>query len=63
MFGIGKTGWIEKPEPEMGPLDALVKPIAIVDYYSIDKIMEEYKELFLDQIQNSSYILLSKLKI
>ena len=29
MLGIGKTGWIEKPEPEMGPLDALVKPIAL----------------------------------
>lgn len=38
----------------------ILSPIAIVDYYSLDKIMEEYKELFLDQIKNSSYILLSK---
>lgn len=38
----------------------ILNPIAIVDYYSLDKIMEEYKELFLDQIKNSSYILLSK---
>ena len=29
MLGIGKTGWIEKDEPELGPLDALVKPIAL----------------------------------
>lgn len=29
MLGIGKTGWIEKPEPEMGPLDALVRPLAV----------------------------------
>lgn len=38
----------------------ILSPIAIVDYYSLDKIMGEYKELFLDQIKNSSYILLSK---
>ena len=38
----------------------ILNPIAIVDYYSVDKIMGEYKELFLDQIKNSSYILLSK---
>ncbi len=29
MLGIGQTGWIEKPEPEIGPLDALVKPISL----------------------------------
>ncbi|MCI8387021.1 MAG: NAD(P)-dependent alcohol dehydrogenase [Clostridiales bacterium] len=29
MLGIGKTGWIEKTVPECGPLDALVKPLAI----------------------------------
>ena len=29
MLGIGKTGWIEKPEPKCGPLDAIVKPIAV----------------------------------
>lgn len=29
MLGIGKTGWIEKEKPECGPLDAIVKPIAV----------------------------------
>lgn len=29
MLGIGKTGWIEKPEPECGPLDAVVEPIVV----------------------------------
>lgn len=29
MLGIGKTGWIEKPYPKCGPLDAIVKPIAV----------------------------------
>lgn len=29
MLGIGKTGWIEKQEPECGPLDAICKPLAI----------------------------------
>lgn len=29
MLGIGKTGWIEKAEPNCGPLDAIVKPIAV----------------------------------
>ncbi len=29
MLGIGKVGWIEKEKPQCGPLDALVKPIAI----------------------------------
>lgn len=29
MLSIGKTGWIEKDKPEIGPLDALVKPIAL----------------------------------
>jgi threonine dehydrogenase-like Zn-dependent dehydrogenase len=29
MLGIGKTGWIEKAEPVCGPLDAIVKPIAV----------------------------------
>lgn len=29
MLGIGKTGWIEKPYPVCGPLDAVVKPIAL----------------------------------
>lgn len=29
MLGIGKTGFIEKPEPECGPLDAIVEPIAV----------------------------------
>ena len=27
MLGIGKTGWIEKPRPECGPIDAIVRPI------------------------------------
>ena len=29
MLGIGKTGWIEKEDPECGPMDAICKPIAI----------------------------------
>lgn len=29
MLGIGKTGWIEKDKPSYGPLDAIVKPLAI----------------------------------
>ncbi len=29
MLGIGKTGWIEKERPACGPLDAIVRPIAI----------------------------------
>ena len=29
MKGIGNVGWIEKPIPECGPLDALVRPLAL----------------------------------
>lgn len=29
MLGIGKTGWIEKPRPVCGPLDAICRPIAL----------------------------------
>jgi len=29
MLGIGKTGWIEKDVPACGPLDAIVRPIAL----------------------------------
>lgn len=29
MLSIGKTGWIEKEKPKCGPLDALVKPLAV----------------------------------
>lgn len=29
MLGIGKTGWIEKEVPLCGPLDAIVRPIAV----------------------------------
>lgn len=29
MLGIGKTGWIEKERPVCGPLDAIVRPIAL----------------------------------
>ena len=29
MLGIGRVGWIEKPRPQCGPLDAIVRPIAI----------------------------------
>lgn len=29
MLSIGKTGWIEKEAPKCGPLDALVRPIAV----------------------------------
>lgn len=29
MLGIGKTGWIEMEAPKCGPMDAIVKPIAV----------------------------------
>jgi len=29
MLGIGKTGWIDKEQPACGPLDAIVRPIAL----------------------------------
>ena len=29
MIGIGKTGWIEKERPKCGPLDAIVRPVAL----------------------------------
>lgn len=29
MLGIGKTGWIEKEKPVCGPLDALIRPLAL----------------------------------
>ncbi len=29
MLGIGKTGWIEKERPKCGPLDAIVRPLAL----------------------------------
>ena len=29
MLGIGKTGWIEKEAPVCGPLDAIVRPLAV----------------------------------
>ena len=29
MLGIGKTGWIEKPRPDCGPIDAIVRPIVL----------------------------------
>jgi len=29
MLSIGKTGWIEKDIPACGPLDAIVKPLAV----------------------------------
>lgn len=29
MLGIGKTGWIEKDRPTCGPLDAILRPIAL----------------------------------
>lgn len=29
MRKIGKTGWVEKDTPECGPLDAIVKPLAV----------------------------------
>lgn len=29
MLSIGKTGWIEKERPQCGPLDAIVKPLAV----------------------------------
>lgn len=29
MIKIGQSGWIEKPRPECGPLDAICKPLAV----------------------------------
>ena len=29
MLGIGKVGWIEKDKPQVGPYDALVRPLAV----------------------------------
>lgn len=29
MLEIGKTGWIEKERPKCGPLDAIIKPLAL----------------------------------
>ena len=29
MLGLDRVGWIEKPRPECGPLDAIVRPIAV----------------------------------
>lgn len=29
MLGIGKVGWIEKERPSCGPLDAIVRPLAV----------------------------------
>ena len=29
MLGIGKIGWIEKDKPACGPLDAIVRPLAV----------------------------------
>ena len=29
MLGLDRVGWIEKPRPECGPLDAVVRPIAV----------------------------------
>ena len=29
MLRIGESGWIDKERPECGPLDAIVKPLAI----------------------------------
>ena len=29
MLGLNRVGWIEKPRPSCGPLDAIVRPIAV----------------------------------
>ena len=29
MLGIGNAGWITKKVPECGPLDAIVRPLAL----------------------------------
>jgi len=29
MLGIGKTGWIEKERPKCGPMDAILRPLAL----------------------------------
>lgn len=38
----------------------LLNPITIVDYNSVDSLIRDYEDLFLDQIKNSGYLLLSK---
>ncbi|MDU1828300.1 GTP-binding protein [Anaerococcus sp.] len=38
----------------------LLNPITIVDYNSVDSLIRNYEDLFLDQIKNSGYLLLSK---
>ena len=40
----------------------LLNPITIVDYNSIDTLLKTYQDLFLDQIKNSRYLLLSKIE-
>ena len=37
MLKIGQTGWIEKEKPSCGPLDAIVRPIAIAPCTSDDQ--------------------------
>ena len=29
MLRIGEVGWIEKERPECGPLDAIIRPLAL----------------------------------
>ena len=29
MLRLNEVGWIEKPIPKIGPMDALVKPLAV----------------------------------
>ena len=29
MIKVGETGWIEKPRPKCGPMDAILRPLAV----------------------------------
>lgn len=40
----------------------VLSPITIVDYSTIDSTMEEYGELFIDQLKHAGHILLSKIE-
>lgn len=59
-------GYLSKVIKNIRPIEheniRLLSPITIVDYKNIDYSLENYGELFIDQIQNSGCILLSKIE-
>ena len=55
MLGIGKIGWITKPIPECGPLDAIVRPLALApctsDVHTVwSGAIGDRKDMILSQI-------------